>query len=191
MGASVPIPVCELGKFGRRGFLHRDITGKNSDGEPRGPFDLEAASPAPEYPMLWGHDANREHQLIVYPDQQGISRKGHRERAAKLWREGASRLHFNLDFRINSQPLAACMTEKRSLGGRAWPNFLTEKKWEIPIVLWANTTLGLISFWWAGTRQQQGRSIFTITRLPRLLSIDVKNLNSEQLSSVNNFRGFS
>ncbi len=181
MGASVPIPVCELGKLGRRGFLHRDITGKTNSGEPRGPFDLEALSQAPEYPMLWGHDANRERRLIVTPDRQGISRMGLRQQAAELWSNGASRLHFNLDFQINSQPLAACLTEKPSLGGRAWPNFIADKRWEISLVLWANTTLGLISFWGAGTRQQQGRSILTITRLQQLLSIDARKLTRKQL----------
>ncbi len=182
MGSPTSISVCELGKLGRRGFLHRDITGKTSHGKPRGPFDLEAVSQAPEYPMLWGHDANRERQLIVRPDQQGTARKDLRKQAAQLWRDGASRLHFTLDFRINSQPLAACMTENPSLGGRAWPNFRTETKWEIPLVLWANTTLGLISFWWTGTRQQQGRSILTITRLPQLLAIDPRTFTQKQLT---------
>lgn len=181
MGSSVSIPVCELGKLGHRGYLDRDIIGRTSSGEPRGPFDLETISQAPEYPILWGHDASRERQLIVRPDRQGTSRKDFRKQAAQLWFDGASRLHFNRDFRINSQPLAACITEQPSLGGAAWPNFITDKKWEIPLVLWANTTLGLISFWWAGTRQQQGRARLTISRLPRLLSIDVKIFNKEQL----------
>ena len=182
MGSSTSIPVCELDKLGHRGFLDRDIIGRTSSGEPRGPFDLEAVSQAPEYPMLWGHDASRERRLIVRPDRQGVSRTGLRKQAAELWGNGASRLHFNRDFQINSQPLAACLTNKPSLGGTAWPNFLTEERWEIPLVLWANTTLGLISFWWAGTRQQQGRSRLTITRLPQLLSIDARTLNNEQLA---------
>ena len=177
MVSPVPVQVCELDQLGRRGFLHRDINGQR-----RGPLDIESPSPSPEYPVLWGHDAQRERKLIVAPDGQGRSREGCRKQAAELWRDGASRLHFNLDFQLSSQSLAACMTEEPSLGGAAWPNFLTRKEWEVPLVLWANTTLGIISFWWAGTRQQQGRSRLTITRLPRLLSIDVKTLNNEQLA---------
>ena len=178
--SAVSLPVCELGNLGRRGFLHRDINGRTSDGEARGPLDIEALTRSPEYPVLWKHNASRERQLIVAPDRQGRSRAGCRKKAAEFWRDGASRLHFNLDFRLNSQPLAACLTEKPSLGGRAWPNFLTKKSWEIPLVLWANTTLGLISFWWAGTRQQQGRSNLTIARLPQLLSLDAAQLTEEQ-----------
>ncbi len=73
------------------------------------------------------------------------------------------------------------MTEEISLGGPAWPNFMTRNEWEIPIVLWANTTLGLISSWWTGTRQQMGRSILTITLLPRLLTVNTQSLSNEQL----------
>jgi len=42
MASSVSIPVCKLGELGVRGLLHRDINGRNSNGTPRGPFDLEA-----------------------------------------------------------------------------------------------------------------------------------------------------
>ncbi|MCY4001050.1 MAG: hypothetical protein OXF84_09625, partial [Bacteroidetes bacterium] len=102
-----------------------------------------------------------------------------------LWSHGASRLHYNRDFGLNSQRLGACFTLKPSLGGRSWPNFLTREEWEIPLVLWANTTLGLICSWWAGTRQQLGRSILTITRLPHLLSIDARSLSRDQLVRCN------
>ncbi len=182
MVSAVSVPVCELSNLGRRGFLDRDINGRTSDGKARGPLDIEPLARSPEYPVLWGHSASREHRLIVEPDGQGRSREGCRKQAAELWRDGASRLHFNRDFRLNSQPLAACLTEKPSLGGTAWPNFLTKQQWEVPLVLWANTTLGLISFWWAGTRQQQGRSRLTITRLPQLLSLDAAQLTEEQLN---------
>ena len=181
MPVSVPVPVCDLGNVGCRGIYHLDINGLTSAGEARGPFDIETLTPSPEYPVLWAHDADRERRLIVEPDGQGRSRAGCRERAARLWQKGASKLHFSLDFRLNSQPLAACLTERPSLGGTAWPNFVTKELWEIPIVLWANTTLGLISFWWAGTRQQQGRSRLTISRLPHLISIDASKLTERQL----------
>ncbi len=152
MASAIPIPICELGGLGHRGFLHRDINGRNSNGTPRGPFDLEALSLTPEYPVLWGHHSSRERQMVVVPNQQGIQITGLREEAVKVWHDGASRLHFSLGFRVNAQSLAACITETPSLGGPAWPNFITKKEWEIPMMLWANTTLGLISSWWAGTR---------------------------------------
>ncbi len=183
MGAPVSIAVCQLGDLGRRGLLSRDINGINSDKSPRGPFDIVSMMDRrPEYPVLWGHDASRERRLIVEPDQQAVSRSGYRQQAAEKWHDGASRLHYNVDFQLNSQPLAACMTEMASLGGTAWPNFVTQKQWEIALVLWANTTLGLIAFWWTGTRQQQGRSRLSISRMPELLSIDPRSLTQDQLN---------
>ncbi len=181
MGSPISFSVCTLSELGRRGLLSRDISGKNSDGTPRGPYDIVPITHlSPEYPVLWGHDAKCEQQLIVAPDRQGMSRKGCRKQAAEVWQKAASRLHYNVDFQVNSQPLVACITEKPSLGGRAWPNFLTDKKWEIPLVLWANTTLGLITFWWIGTRQQQGRSVVSLSRMPELFTIDPRRLTNDQ-----------
>ena len=188
MGKPLPLSVCELGKLGQRGLVSRDISSKEKSkkaGGFRGPFDIHPIiSPLDkvEYPILWGHHASRETQLNVKPDQQCVYREGCRERAAEMWDAMASRLHINVDFQLNSQPLSACMTEKPSLGGTAWPNFLTDKEWEEPLVLWANTTLGLISFWWMGTRQQQGRSRLSVKRHPKLLVMDTRVLSKEQLA---------
>ncbi len=183
---ALELPLVELGALGKRGLLHRDINGKGagSDGLPRGPFDIEKikAGDVPDYPTLWGHDAGRETRLIALPDRQGVVRPGCKDRAAEAWEKTASRLHFNLDFTISSQPLAACLTPKPSLGGRAWPNFrCDERRWEKTLALWANTTLGLIAFWWIGNRQQSGRAILTITRLPALTVLDARKLQPKKL----------
>ena len=183
---STPIPVAELGIMGNRGLLHRDINGTEVTRAnlPRGPFDIVGLQPAdvPTWPALWSHDAAREMQMVQMPDKAGQVRPGCEDRATDVWQRTASRLHFSLDFRINSQPLAACVTPEPSIGGRAWPNFLcTDRRWETPLVLWANTTLGLISFWWIGSRQHQGRAILTISRLPALTVLDPRSLTASQL----------
>jgi len=53
--------------------------------------------------------------------------------------------------------------------------------WEKLTALWCNTTLGLMVFWWLGTRQQQGRAILSISRHGELLSLDPQQLNAQQL----------
>ena len=50
--------------------------------------------------------------------------------------------------------------------------------------LWMNTTLGLINFWWLGTRQQQGRAVLTITRLVDLVAIDPRQLSPERVQTA-------
>lgn len=182
----ISIAVCRLGSLGQRGLLDRDINGTESlrKGGQRGPFDIVSLRPedVPTWPALWGHKAERETRMVVDPDSAGEIRPGSKRRAEAAWLATASRLHFNRDFRINSQPLAACMTREPSIGGTAWPNFLcANERWEIPLVLWANTTLGLIAFWWVGTRQQQGRVRLTISRLPALTVLDTQVLSEAQL----------
>ena len=111
-------------------------------------------------------------------------RTGLSDRAVEVW-ETATRLHFNRDFRVNSQSLAACLTPQVTIGGRAWPSFKPhEEPWAVPLLLWANTTLGLMCFWWTGTRQQQGRAVLTITALPDLPVLDPRHLNESQIESA-------
>ena len=179
------IPVTGLGELGSRGKLHRDISGKHPDGTPRGPFDIFVARDMPLYPVLWSHDAKRERTMVVAPRQEGVVREGLEEQAAGLWQSTATRLHFTLDFRLNSQSLAACLTPEKCIGGTAWPNFIAEQEeWEKPLALWANSTLGLICFWWIGARQQQGRARLTISRLPDLLVLDPRRLSDAQLAEA-------
>ena len=177
------LPLATLGEVGRRGLLHRDLSGRQGAGSatPRGPFDVVPIVGVPSYPALWRHDAERERRLVVAPDRQCIARQDCDERAAEAWQATASRLHLSLDFRLNSQSLAACLTEERSIGGRAWPNFRTRPEWEEAIALWANGTLGLATFWWRGSRQQQGRSILTISRVESLVALDPRQLGQERL----------
>ena len=184
------VPIVMLGELGVRGLLSRDINEatKNAQGISRGPFSVIELKPndVPIYPMLWKHNAaasrpGRESRMIVQPDSQGIVRPMHEEKARERW-ESASRLCFNSDFGLGSQRLAACLTPRPVIGGRAWPGFMcNERRHEIPLMLWMNTTFGLFSFWCAGSRQQNGRSAITITRLPFLPILDVRTLSTAQL----------
>lgn len=163
----------------------------NRAGMYRGPFDIERAFRADTcYPALWAHEADRERRLVVEPDSRGEVREGMGDKAAKVW-ETATRLHFNRDFRLNSQSLAACLTPAPTIGGTAWPNFRVEgdQRCEEALALWANTTPGLISFWWIAGRQQQGRARLTISQLPRLTALDVRTLDDEQLGQAERLFG--
>ena len=175
-------PVAPLGELGERGLLDRDVGGVKEGKPPfREPFRVVPIHDVPNYPILWAHDADRERKLIVEPDREGEARPGREDRAVAAWRT-ATRLHFTLDFQLNSQSLSACLTPEPALGGRAWPNFrLHDTGWEECLALWANGTLGLMAFWWAGSRQQQGRSVLTITGLPELMALDVRALPREKL----------
>ena len=177
------LPVTRLHELGKRGLLARDINGgKGKKGQYRGPFTIEQIRGVPSYPALWAHAAHAERSLFVAPDRQAMVRPGYEDRAEQVW-QTATRLHYTVDFQINSQSLTACLTREPVIGGRAWPNFRCyEPAWEAVLLLWANTTLGLISFWWDGLRTQQGRSVRSISMLPRLLTLDPRQLSEDQIA---------
>jgi hypothetical protein len=195
----LPLPICRLGSLAFVGPLHRDINGIEAGGRVmRGPFDIGPITPgeAPTYPSLWNHQAQRERALLVEPDSQALLRQGRslaedavlRDKATRIWGT-ASRCHFNYDFRFNSQSTAAVLTERPAIGGRAWPGLsFRSPRHESAFVLWANSTLGLLLYWWRASKQQSGRGSITLTRLPDLPTFDFRTLSDETLGEA--VRGF-
>ena len=174
------IPIVRLGAVARRGLYDLDINGA----PPRGAFHIRRVrqNEVPDYPALWNHDAKRERRFIVLPDACGDVDAEHAQKAALDWKQTASRLHANRDFRLNSQSLAMCLTPEKCLGGTAWPNIVpSDERHEIPLLLWCNSTLGLLMHWWKGTRQQAGRSRMTITAIPDLPVLDPRKLTDQRL----------
>ena len=147
----------------------------------KGPFIKAPASPTATYPSLWNHDAKNETSIVCLPDSELIVKQGMEDRVAKVWAT-ASRAHINRDFRFTSQPLTAAMTEHKSLGGVAWPNVkFSDSRFDYPFVLWHNSTLGLLLFWWHANRQQSGRGRKTIRSSGTLPMLDLSTLTDEQM----------
>ena len=185
---AIKLHVVTLGTVAARGLVDRDINGgptdRNKTGPPQGPFIVRSIRPGevPTYPMLWAHSAVRERKFVVQFDSCGDPRLGDETRATERWNGAASRLCANRDFQLNSQSLAMCLTPEKCLGGRAWPNIVSsDERHEIPLLLWCNSTLGLLMHWWKGTRQQMGRSSMTITAIPDLPVLDPRKLTDRQL----------
>ena len=185
---AIKLPVVTLGTVAARGLVDRDINGgptdRNKTGPPQGPFIVRSIRPGevPTYPMLWAHSAVRERKFVVQFDSCGDPRLGDETRATERWNGAASRLCANRDFQLNSQSLAMCLTPEKYLGGRAWPNIVSsDERHEIPLLLWCNSTLGLLMHWWKGTRQQMGRSSMTITAIPDLPVLDPRKLTDQRL----------
>lgn len=186
LSKDIAFPIVHLQELGYRRKDSKYINGK--DASLYGPFNIEDLDTnVPKFPALWAHDADankpgRESRLIVEPDKQGIVREGMEDAAEKYWKEYSTKLCFNQDFQLTSQRLAACMTRKRVIGGEAWPAFIcNDKRWNEPIVLWMNTTLGLISFWFKGTRQQKERSRVKIGALDTLPIYNMSLLSDDQI----------
>ncbi len=178
-----PLPVVALGELGSRGLVERDISGEEraADGMPSRPFDIPPPAGPPTHSALWGHDAVRERLLVVAPDSEGLPRAGCWDRAAQAWERTASRLHFDRDFRMHSQSLAAFLTAEPEIGGTPWPSFLMQWDWDEVLVPRRNATLGLMALSWSGPLQQQGSARITISRLPDLVEIDPRGLGTDRI----------
>ena len=175
--AALDLKVVPLNLVGERGLYHRNIAG----GAASAPFIKAHPIPTATYPSLWNHNARKETRMVCAPDSQLQVRQGMETKAVAVWAT-ASRAHLNLDFRFNSQPLAAAFTENDSIGGRAWPNVkFDDKQFDYAFVVWANSTLGLLSFWWHSNRQVAGRGTTTISAISALPVLDFRELSDDQL----------
>jgi len=197
-GENISLNICSLDEIGIKGPLSRDINGKQSDGTFRGPFEIKKLKGKANYPAIWAHKQEKQKTLVVDPDTEGEVRKGMEAKAIELWSK-ATKLHFTVEMGFSAQALTACVTTDKSIGGRAWPSYLLYDKtakpsgtsvpeekteWIYPVLLWSNTTLGLLSFWIHGTRQQPGRSNVSLSRLPGLRVLDPRALSKVQLAEA-------
>ena len=177
---STPIPITRLAQLGTLGKLHRDISPPE-----RGPFDkMPLRTQTPNYPALWNHNVENEYTMIVMPDCELHARKVHEQRAATMWKDYSSCLHISLDASFNAHGIIACFTPGKMLGGRAWPNFIAhDKNMETIILLWLNSTMGIMSYWWESPRQQLGRGLMTRTLLPDVAVIDPCQFNQDDIQA--------
>jgi hypothetical protein len=107
-----------------------------------------------------------------------------RERAEARWAT-AARAHYNKDLQFNSQSIVVAMTERPTLGGRAWPTVVFDSpRHEIAFALWANSTLGLLCHWWMSNKAQSGRGTTTILSTSAIPTLDVRQLSDEQLTTA-------
>ena len=184
----IGLTLTTLDTIGKLGLVHRDITGPL----PRGAFDMAAPSPTATFPALWNHDAKQETRMVCAPDSELLVRQGMEAKAHDIWNT-ASRAHLNLEFRFNAQPLAVALNDKKSIGGRAWPNVSLERdQFDHVFSVWGNSTLGILCHWWHSGRQDAGRGSMTIRSAGSLPVLDFRALSDDQFATAedifNDFR---
>ena len=185
---AIDMPITIFDQIGQRGLYDMNIAGKGSSA----PFTKAQPSPTATFPSLWNHDAREETRFLCEPDSQLIVKPGAESRAHEVWAT-ASRTHLNRDFRFTSQSLLVSFTEKKSIGGRAWPNVKFDSPvFEYAFTVWGNSTLGLLAFWWHANRQVSGRGTATVSTIPTLPVLDFRALSDGQIATAedifNDFR---
>jgi len=192
--AVVMVPITTVKSTGTVGPYHSDIAGVTQTGSVRGPFEIEKirSGTVPTYPILWAHDAPRERTLSFEADCEAVPRVGRNQKEQRQIDEKiavliktASNAHFNQNFQFNSQSTAMQFTGVKTLGGRAWLSILLKsEKHEKTLVLWANTSFGLLLHWWHANKQQAGRGNIGRLMLETLPVLNIDALSRSQLSEA-------
>ena len=178
--APLELSVAPLGTIGERGMHDMNIAGKS----PSAPFSKAAASPTATYPALWSHNSRNEKHMACGPDSQVLVKPSMEARSAEVW-PTASRAHVSRGFRFTSQPLAAAFTDSESIGGRAWPNVkFKDPRFDYAFMVWANSTLGLLCYWWHASRQVAGRGDISVSAIEALPILDLHTLSDSQLTTA-------
>ena len=177
---AIDMPIAQLQDVGKRGLDSQFFI---SDAH-KGPFAKESASPTATYPSLWNHNAKKETRIVCEPDSQMRVKIGMEDRAAEIW-DSTSRVHLNREFTFSSQPLTVAITEQPSAGGPSWPNVIfDDPRFDCAFAIWANSTLGLLSYWWHSNRQQSSKARITIRTAESLPILDLRALTDAQLTEA-------
>ena len=191
---TVDIPITTVASIGDIGPYHADINYNTPEGGIRGPFDISPVEPnsAPTYPVLWAHKAARERTMSFEGDSEGVPRQGSTpeeqdivdRKVEDIW-NSASHCHFNHSLGFNCQSTGMQFTPRKTIGGRAWLSIkLSSGDQEKALVVWANTSLGLLLHWWHANKQQPGRGIIGKNVLHTLPILDVTALEPKVLAEA-------
>ena len=117
------------------------------------------------HPALWAANAQTQRNLIVDPTHNGIPVPGRIDQQHEMI-ANRSNLFISRNFRMTSQSLAAAWTNKPVMGGSAWTALMTEdESLKRAILIWCNSTLGMIIRWGYAQTTQPGRATMQIKAL--------------------------
>ena len=172
---AITIPIVPIGEIGRVGPVHRLYDSSFSR--------KKGANESTTWPILWNRNDSQT-SMVTQPDESGTIKTGREKEAHSLW-ERTSHLHISAECRFNSNPTCATFTERKSAGGRAWPNLRMDSvEMEKATCAWLNSTLGMISYWIQSNRTQTGRGGTTVTAIPAIPTLDVTALSSEKIKQA-------
>lgn len=170
-GVGYELHMSTIGDIADIGPHALDIIGDNM----RGPFTRHKLQDGsdPRYIALWGNDAEAQISMEVPSDKQLSAKAGSSPEHLEDVYSSATHAHMNINPRYTSQRLCAAYTDRKSLGGRSWPSVvLNNKIHEKSFVVWFASTLGILSYWVAAGKQQQGRGMTSRTAIKRLPVLD-------------------
>ncbi len=178
---SIDLDICTISDIGQSGPVDRSV-GSLASNKQRGAFEVHKPplNKEPAFPLLWANSTKSQRSLSLRYDSDGTVRPGQHDEAKLIWAT-ATRAHYRRDLQFNAQSLIVAMTERKCIGGRAWPSvILHNPEHEYAFSLWSNSTLGLLLHWWVSNKSQAGRGTTTVTAIPNIPTLDTRALSDEQ-----------
>jgi len=163
---STQFDVVRLGKIATMGVSHLQIAGLNQLNKKsvsfNGPFKWpEPLTSASKYPVFWGlekaNTMKRRPNLALSPIPGADD-----DRIKHVW-ETASHVHIRGHLRTTSERLCFSYTDGLVIGGNLWPSVCVKPQYAKALVLWGNSTLGILCRWQLSGKQHLGRSLIGLS----------------------------
>ena len=151
------IPTATVGEVCTVGPTHH-LIGHLRGKHPIGAFVFDRIQPGtvPDYPSLWAANTRAQKHLVVEPTHTGWAHDA--ERTHRRW-ETASKLAVSRNLDMTSQQLAAAWLDEPAMGGSTWTTLQHQDESVLrAMLIWLNSTPGLIVRWAHGQTTQHGRA---------------------------------
>lgn len=175
--AEVEIPLSPLGELGGLGPDVRDIQDA-----------FTRTTVQTQFRAHWGHKSNDVKTLAreanTYLDARGVAGEGRPLRDADLMWSRAGKIMVTARLRLNTYRVAAVRLPEIALGSGWWPLRLSnevDEAGEKAIVLWLNSTLGLVGLLATRVDTEGAWTQFKKPSLGQMRVLDPRALTGEQL----------
>ena len=184
-GIAGRLPIAKLESIADISPYHLQIRGT------QGAFDLQAGwDRSDRYPAMWHISSGSQRAMVNVPDARLVPKEA--QKAIDLWRS-AGNMHIASEVGYTSQRILATKTNTRALGVRSWFTLgirdVDDDRRELSesaLVLWFNSTLGMLLHANHANRSQLGRGMGNKTMLRTLPVLDVHKLTDDQLQAAHN-----
>ena len=163
------LPMVRLEEIVDIGPTHGQIGHVRSSDTGRGAFVFDEIVPGdvPQFPSLWDAKAGNKKRIIVEPTHEGTPLEGRDDRRADVMRQ-RSDTFISQDARFTSQSLTAARTRIKCLGSSTWVAMLHDDRRILDaLVLWMNSTLGILLRTGYGNTSHPGRARIAVTASER------------------------
>ena len=164
LGIEIGLPMVKLGDIVGIGPTHGQIGHVRTSSTGRGAFVFDEISPGdvPQYPGLWDAIATNKMSMLVDPTHEGTPLEGREDRMAKVLSERSDSF-ISQDARFTSQALTAARTRVKCLGSSTWVAMMHDDRRVLDaLVLWMNSTLGMLLRTGYGNTSHSGRARIAI-----------------------------